>query len=137
MADLVEKLAGIKDIIEPQALPVTQHDGWTFVLPVLVIGLVVTGLVYWRKSPLFIARRRYRNVLKHQSDWRADATGAELMAILILVPRIRNRSPAAMNSEYQQARELCNQLRFSGDLHQPETTRQALMLTQQILWSGK
>jgi hypothetical protein len=134
MVDKAKNLAGIQDIIEPDAIQAAQHTDWSMAAIILLIAIAFLYLTYRWKTPVARARRRYKTIHKHQGIWSAEVIGMELKNILSDLSLAKEIPHEDIYNPYHQAYELCNQLRFSGVSQQPDTIQQALQAIQKVLW---
>ena len=130
-------LAGIKDIIEPDVIVMAEHTSWFWLVVILLFVVIMAYFIHRWMSPLFKARRRYKNIIRHQHNWAANTIGAEIIMVMSDRMNAESTTDDTNTHHYQQLHMLCDQLRFSGVPRQPDISSKALELVRQSLWPVK
>jgi len=141
MSEQAGKLDGLREIIPPRLLEVTDFTQLWMLIGALLVMLVMIGLI-WKKrqQPIAKARRLFKQVTHADVDSRQ--LGQRLIDVIRLVTVTHNldakcvpeNSHGLNDSEWSGLISACYQLRFSTTDITSADRDKVISLTSRLLW---
>ena len=139
MPEAIGKLDGLRDIIHPLAPVQTDYSAPL----VILIGVLLGTFIYYiykryQQRRLARARRCFRRLKHHSSDWDANQCGDAVMTILRLYSGTHNvqmqNFPGLNPDAWSFLTRDCNRLRFSTEPAEKEALQGLMKQIEAILW---